>query len=368
MRVGRIAALVRKELLQFSRDRLMLALVLFLYTGEVVMCTVALSFDVRNLATAVADFDRTPTSRALIDRFGSSGYFSVRHSATREADLARLLDKGQALVALVIPADFSERLARGEPASVQLLLDGSNANTATVAQGYAQRIVAQFAMEQAQASMPGLQPAVDYRPRIWYNSELRYSYFMVLSMIAAAGLVVGVVTAAASIVREKETGTIEQILVTPVTPGELIAAKMIPTLLICVVGLALSLLVARAFGVPMRGSLPLYFALSVLFLLSSMAIGILVGTLTRTLQQALLVSIFALIPVLFLSGTMVPIESMPVALQYGALLSPATHYMDILRGIFLKGVGMEALWPQSVALAAIGAALLGASVWRFGRG
>ena len=368
LRRQRLTAVMRKELTQFMRDRVMLLLVLFLYTGEVIMCTVALSFDVRNLPTAVADFDRSPQSRALLERFSSSGYFSIDHSVTREADLARLLNNGSALAAVVIPTDFSRRLARVEPATVQLVLDGSNANTATVAQGYAQRIVQSFALEQNAGRGASMSSPIDYRPRIWYNSQLRYSYFMVLSMIAAAGMVVGVITTAASIVREKESGTIEQVLVTPITSAELIGAKMLPTLLVSLFGLVLSLFVAAGFGVPMRGSMLLYFVLSSLFVVSSMGIGILVGTLTQTLQQALLISLFALFPILFLSGTMVPLESMPVWLQYGALLSPVTHYMDVLRGIFLKGVGLTVLWPQTLAMTGIGAVLLTASLWRFRRG
>lgn len=367
-RRARVAALLRKELTQFLRDKVMLLLVLYLYTGEIMMCTMALSFDVRNLPTAVADFDRSAQSRSLMERFTSSGYFSIEHTVSREAELARLLNNGSALAAVVIPTDFSRRLAERDPVAIQLVLDGSNANTATVAQGYAQRIVQSFAMEQAGGEGTGMSAPIDYRPRIWYNSELRYSYFMVLSMIANAGLLVAVVTTAASIVRERESGTIEQLLVTPITSGELIGAKMLPTMLVCLVGLVLSLFVAAGYGVPMRGSLVLYFALSALFVISSMGIGILVGTLTQTLQQALLISLFALFPILFLSGTMVPLESMPVWLQYGALLSPVTHYMDVLRGIFLKGVGLEVLWPQALAMAGIGAVLLAGSLWRFRRG
>ena len=367
-RRGRVAAVVRKELTQFLRDRMMLLLVLYLYTGEIIMCTTALSFDVRNLPTAVVDFDRSAQSRSLMERFTSSGYFSIKHTVSREADLVRLLNDGSALAAVIVPTDFSRRLAEREPVAIQLVLDGSNANTATVAQGYAQRIVQSYALEQATSRGAVMSAPIDYRPRIWYNSELRFSYFMVLSMIANAGMLVGVITTAASIVREKESGTIEQILVTPLTSGELIGAKMLPTLLVCLFGLILSLFVAAGYGVPMRGSLVLYFALSSLFVISSMGIGILVGTMTQTLQQALLISLFALFPILFLSGTMVPLESMPVWLQYGALLSPVTHYMDVLRGIFLKGVGLDVLWPQALAMAGIGAVLLGGSLWRFRRG
>ncbi len=360
----RVFALLRKELTQFLRDRVMLFLVLFLYTAEVVMCTVALSFDVRNLPTVLADFDRSAHSRQLTERFRSSGYFRIEHLTTRDDELAALLDRGGALAAIVIPPEFSRRLADGAPVTVQLLLDGSNANTASVAQGYAQRIVQNFALEQARL---GPVPPIEYRPRIWYNSELRYSYFMVLSMVALAGMLVGVITAAASIVREKESGTIEQMMVTPIRPAEMIAVKMLPTLLVGLLALFPSLLIAAWFGVPMRGSLPLFFLFSAVFLVSSMGIGILIATFAETLQQALLVSFFALFPIMFLSGTLVPVESMPKRLQVLAQLSPLTHYMDAILGIFLKGVGLDTLWRQAAAVTLIGAALLAASVLRLRR-
>lgn len=361
---GRMAALLRKELTQFLRDRVMLFLVLFLYTADVVMCTVALSFDVKNLPTVLADFDRSSASRLLTERFRSSGYFDLKYTATRDAELARLLNRGDALAAIVIPPEFSKRLAEGTPATVQLLLDGSNANTASVAQGYAQRIVQNYAISMAS---PGFAPPIDYRSRVWYNSELKYSYFMVLSMIAVAGMLAGVITTAAGIVREKESGTIEQMMVTPIRPAEMIAAKMTPTLLLGLTALFPSLLVAAWFGVPMRGSLLLFFLFSAVFLVSSMGIGILVATFAETLQQALLTSFFALFPLLFLSGTVVPVESMPLGLQYLAQASPITHYMKAVLGIFLKGVGLDVLWPQAAALTVIGVTLLAASLLRFRR-
>ncbi|MDT3706225.1 MAG: ABC transporter permease [Thiobacillus sp.] len=363
-----MAALFRKELIQFLRDRLMLFLILFLYTAEVLMCTFALSFDVRNLPTAVADFDRSADSRRLIDGFGASGYFSIEHRTTREAELAGLLDRGEALAALVIPPEFSRRQAAGETAAVQLLLDGANANTAAVAEGYAQRIVQDYALERLRRTAGQLPAApVENRPRIWYNSELRYAYFMVLSMIGVAGMLVGVITTAAGIVREKESGTMEQLRVTPVRPGEMFAAKMLPTLLVGLAALFPGLLIAAGVGVPLRGSLALFFLFSAVFLVSSMGIGILVATFADTLQQALLMAFFALFPILFLSGTLVPVESMPWLLQYLAELSPLTHYMEALLGIFLKGVGLDVLWPRLAAMLAIGGVLLALSVWRFRR-
>lgn len=366
-RYGRLAALMRKELVQFLRARSMLALILYLYTIEIIMCTYAMSFDVRNLPTAFVDRASSAESRALLQDFGSSGYFRITHAAVTDAEVAALLDRGEVLAALVIPPEFSRQLAQGVPTSVQLLLDGSNANAASVAQGYAQRIVQNFALQRAPPHlMAGLSP-VELRPRVWYNSELDYRHFMVLSMMSLAGMMVGMITAAAGIVREKESGTVEQLLVTPVSPGEMIAAKILPPLLFCLLALFSSLLVAAVFGVPLRGSLALFMLFSAVFLLSSMGIGILLGVIADTLQQALLTSFLVLFPVLFLSGTIVPLESMPPGLQYLAEASPLRHYMDAVLGLFLKGVGLDVLWPRLAAMLAIGAVLLVLSVWRFRR-
>jgi ABC-2 type transport system permease protein len=368
MRPGRrFAALLRKELLQFFRDRVMLFIVVYLFTGEVLMCVNALSLDVRDLPTAVADFDRSSASRELIERLRASGYFRIDHGTTREAELARLLDRGDALAAVVIPPEFSSRLAAGKPTAVQVLLDGTNSNTASVAQGYSTRIVQSYALERVRSAAPEFRMPVEHRSRIWYNAELDYRYHMMLSMLALAGMMVGVTTAAAGIVREKESGTIEQMMVTPITPAELVLAKMTPPFLAGMASLVPALVIAWAIGVPMRGGLALFLLLSAMFLVSSMAIGIMIATVTETLQQALLVSFFALFPILFLSGTLVPVETMPVALRYLAEASPLTHYFKALLGVFLKGVGLEILWREALALIAISAVLLGASLLRLRR-
>ncbi|MBI3772747.1 MAG: ABC transporter permease [Gammaproteobacteria bacterium] len=364
-RAGRVWALIRKELIQFLRARAMLLLILYLYTAEVLMCTYAMSFDVRNLATVFLDNDRSVASRQLQQDFSHSEYFRITHSAGTEDELASLLDRGAVLAAVIIPPGFAQHLVLGEPAQVQLLLDGATANTASVAHGYAQRIVQNFALEKG--GHAGMEPPVVHRPRVWYNSELDYRHFMVLSMMSLAGMLVGVITAAAGIVREKEAGTIEQLLVTPASAAELILAKMVPPLLVGLMALFPSLAVAAAVGVPLRGSLLLFLLSSALFLSSSMGIGIMVATVTQTLQQALLVSFLVLFPVLFLSGTIVPLESMPLALQYLSEASPLRHYMEVVLGLFLKGVGIEVLWPRLLAMFAIGVLLLGLSLRRLRR-
>lgn len=365
IRRQRMRALVYKEMIQFLRSRGMLFLIFYLYTAEVLMCTYAMSFDVRNLSTVVADFDHSRASRAIVERFASSGYFLIEHQAVQESQVADLLDRGKTVAAIVIPPDFSRRLVRGEPASIQLLLDGSNANTASVAQGYARQIIQNYAMESARGIPQEPALRIENRPRVWYNSELKYSYLMVLSMISMAGMMVGVITAAAGVVREKEAGTIEQMLVSPVRPGELIMAKMVPPMLVVLVALLPSLGVAAWVGVPMRGNLAWFFLSSAIFLASSMGIGILIATIARTLQQALLISFLAMFPLLFLSGTVVPLETMPSGLRLLAELSPLRHYMDAVLSIFLKGAGLEILWPRLASMTLIGIALLGASLLRF---
>ncbi len=362
----RFFSLLVKESIQFCRDRAMLFLVLYLYTAEVVMCTVALTFDVKHVALAIVDQDQSVRSRELIERFAVVEEFRAVGRPTTEAQAGQWLQSGRAVVALVIPHGFAEQLGRGDAAPVQVLLDGTNSNTAAIARGYALKIFAEF--EQAWSARLGhIVHSIEPQRRVWYNQNLSFASFMVLSMIALASMMIGVIQPAASIVREKEAGTIEQLMVTPVSVGELFAAKTLPTLVMCLLAIFPSLLVAHAFDVPMRGDLGTFIASTAVFLVSAISLGVLIASVTRTLQQALLVSFFGLFPLLFLSGTMVPIESMPRSLQIASLASPLRHYMEVILGVFLKGAGFAQLWPQMLALVAIGAVLFASSVFAFRR-
>jgi ABC-2 type transport system permease protein len=365
---SRFAGLLIKESIQFSRDRVMLALILFLYTAEIVMCTVALSFDVRGLEMAIVDLDRTPASRALAERFWSGPEFVHAATSTGESDAAGLLASGGAAIVLVIPRDFAAELDAGRAPRVQVLLDGTNSNTAAIARGYALKLIAEYERSTATRGAEPARGVVMSALRVWYNQSLAFSSFMVLSMIAVASMLVGVVQPAASIVREKELGTIEQLLVTPITTAELFLAKTVPAMVMCLLALFPALLIAHLFGVPMRGGVGLFVTLTGVFLLNAVGLGVLVASVTRTLQQALLLAFFGLFPLLFLSGTMVPAESMPAVLQAATQLSPLRHYMDILLGIFLKGVGLPVLWPHVAALLGLGAGLFGAAFVMFKRG
>jgi len=363
----RLTSLLVKELIQFSRDRVTLILILFLYTAEVIMCTMALSFDVRDLALAVIDYDRTALSRSLQERFSAVREFRLINAPASEAEAGQWLQSGKATIALVIREGFARDLERGVVPAVQVLLDASNSNTAVIARGYVLRVLEEFQHGLSRilaAPHSTAQPVL----RVWYNPDLAFSWFMVLSMIGLAAMMAGVIQPATSIVREKEVGTIEQLLVTPVRTAELFMAKTAPTLFLCLVAVFPSLLVAQWFQVPLRGELWFFLLMTALFLFSAIGLGVLIGTVSRSLQQALLLSFFGLFPIMLLSGTFVSVESMPEFLQTLSLVSPLRHYMDVILGVFLKGAGIAELWAQALALLALGASLFGLAGLVFRKG
>lgn len=359
----RLANLLVKEFIQFFRDRVILILILWLYTVEVVICTYALGLDLRHLPLAVLDQDRTSVSRQLVSALTSGDSFDLVGQPGDMVDAERWLEAGRARLILVIPEQFAHSLVRNEAPQLQVLLDGSDANTAATARNYV--LLALQSLEAVAAPDSG--PPVRAEIRVWYNPDLTYTRFMVLSMIALASLMVGVIHPAATIVREKEVGTIEQLRVTPIRTGELFLAKTIPTLFMGTLSVFPSLIIVWWFGVPLRGSLALFVLLTALFLLSAIGIGVVIAAICRTMQQALLLSFFGLFPIMFLSGTLAPIASMPDFLQRLSLISPLRYYMDVILGIFLKGIGIAELWPQVLALALIGAGMYTLAAFIFQR-
>lgn len=362
----RLIGLLVKEMLQFLRDRVMLILILWLYTIEVVICTLALSFEVKDMPLAVVDLDKSPASRSLIQEFVTSEAFTLSGNPASTDEAARWLRTGRTRVAVIIPKRFQRDLLRDESPKLQILVDGTNSNVAAQARSYGLEIVNRFLAAQSPLERDpggGAIPMI----RIWYNQDQTYTSFMVLSMVALAALMVGVIHPAASIVREKESGTIEQLRITPIGTFELFIAKIFPTFAMGLVSVFPSLLIVWWFGVPLRGSLTLFLFLTALFLFSAISLGVLIATICRTLQQALLLSFFGLFPIMFLSGTLAPVESMPRFLQDVSLISPLRHYLDVILGIFLKGSGMPELWPQALALAAIGLPLFGLAAWVYRR-
>ena len=369
----RLTALVRKEFLQFFRSKPLIILVVWTIAVEIVICAYSITYDVKHLRLAIRDLDDSPASRELVSRFARTEYFDVGARPPSSRALDELLETSGATVGLVIPRDFARRIDQGLTASAQLLVDGSNSNSALIALGYSSRIVGAYSREldwqrlRAVVGDVGPAPAVRNERRAWYNPALRSVHFEVVSMLTLAVMMIAVILPAAGLAWEKEAGTIEQLLVMPFRPWELMLAKVVPTFVVSLTSLALALWVPWWFSVPIRGSLVLFFVLSALFLWSSLGLGLLLGTLAENLQQALLLAFFTIIPVLVISGVLVPVESMPGAIQLLSLLSPLRYYLEITLGIFLKGVGIEVLWPQAAAMGGLGLGILAVGLWRFRR-
>ena len=371
--MGPLLALIRKEFIQFFRARPLIILVVWTIAIEIAICAFSITYDLKHVRVAVQDLDGSARSRELVSRFAQTESFDVTGPVATRGALDALLERGEATVGVVVPGDFSRRLTQRLPASVQVLLDGSDSNSALVALGYTQRIVGRYSREVEQewlrgaVGRPGPIPTLENERRARYNPALRSVDFVVVSMLTLAVMMIAIILPAAGLAWEKEAGTIEQLLVMPFRRWELMLAKIVPTFVVSLGALALAFWVPWWFAVPIRGSVPLFFALSALFLVSALGLGLLLGTLAANLQQALLLSFFTLFPVLVISGTTVPVDGMPRAVQLLSRLSPLTYYMEIALGVLLKGVGLEALWPQALAMGGLGAGLGALGLWRFGR-
>jgi len=360
-------AVCRKELRQIARDRRTLMILVFIPVFFLLLYGYALNFDIRDIALAVDDRDRTPESRAVVSAFVNSGYFT--HTATVAAPAAaqRLLERGAVRAVLVLPGGFSRELAAGRTAPVQVLIGGDNANTATTVMGYALGI-----LRDTSRLVPGavqVVAPVAVEPRVWYNPELRSTLFLVPGLIAYIAMITAVASTALSIVREKETGTMEQIRMAPIGTFPFIAGKTLPYFLISLTSAMLIIVAAMLlFDLPMRGSWGALLVALALFLVGALATGLLISTVADSqqfaFQAALLIS---LLPTLILSGFIFPIASMPPALQLVTSVVPARYFLVALRGIVLKGAPLSTLaWPL-FALGAYAAAMLLLSSLRLAR-
>jgi ABC-2 type transport system permease protein len=362
MMLPRLLVAVRKEFSQFFRSRALVLLVLYVF-AETANCGWALSMDVRGLPLLVVDQDGSSASRALGEHFRIAPYFAYRRAEGAETP-ETALESGAAALVLVIPSGFARTLDRGEPARVQLLADGTYSNISRLALGYANEILEQHTTSirvgwAAGDGATGLPPTIVNRVRLWYMPGLEYTHWQMVSMLGISSLILGILLPAAAIVREKEAGTLEQVLVTPLRSGELVAAKLLPMGLLMVVGLLIGLIEARwLFGVPVRGSLALFFGLSFLLFFAAMGMGAVIGALAHNLLQTLLLTFALLFPMLFLSGTVAPIDNMPAVMQWLTYLSPLRYYLPLAEGVLFKGVGLEVLAPNAIALGAYGLLLM----------
>ncbi len=361
----------------------MLVLLIIPPTLNIILFGIALNPTFENLRLGVVDYDRTPESRELISAFNEGLVFKTESYYASSDDLGEAIKRGDLDAGLVVPSDFSEKRARDETVDVQLLVDAVNANTATIAGGYAARIIASLNQRIAlsrpsrrqsegnsaatvPATVRSSRPTVTPRLTLLYNPGLKSSWFVTTGMIGLLLVLQGSVVSAASLVREKEIGTVEQLLMTPAGSSEIIVAKVGPILLLLALDIGLALGVARlVFGVPVRGSLLLFFVGALLCVLCGVGLGMLIATFARTQQQAQLMSFFTNPPLALLSGATTPIEAMPKWLQPITSLNPVKHFAIIARGILLKGSGIDVLYPQFLALVVIAFVMVSLSSWQF---
>lgn len=366
----RIRRMVVKELRQTFRDERTKRVIFVSPIIQLILFGYAVNTDVHNVATALVDHDQSAESRELVSALTASGYFRIVSTSDRPADLGWALDHGDAVVGLEIPEGYGVDLLRGRSPAVQLLVDGTNSNTATVAQGYATRIVQQLGSRVAQASGgPAAVPTgIDLRARAWFNPSLESRVYNVPAVIGVIVLLMCLLLTALGVVREREVGTLEQLLVSPLSAGELMLGKTIPVAGIALVQLTLVTTVALLwFHVPLRGSVPVLLLAAALFILAGLSFGLLISTVSTTQQEAFLAMFLFLLPAIILSGFLYPISTMPEFFQRLTLVNPLRHFLEIVRGVFLKGAGLRELWVQFTVLTGMAVTGLFVATRRFRR-
>lgn len=377
----RIKHIIRKEFIQVFRDKRSRAMVFLPPLLQLIIFGYAVNMNIKDIQLGIMDLSRSQQSRELIASFRASGYFRIVRIIDHEHQIRQILDRGTVQGVLKINRDFAKRVKREENTAVQLILDGSDSNTANLITQYITAIVRQYSRgllsERIHRQMsrqimlgkadelrrPG---EVVLQQRAWFNPNLESRLFFIPGVIAMILMLVITILTAMAIVREKEIGTLEQLMVSPIRPRELILGKSIPFILVGYADMILITVVAFYwFQIPIRGSLPLLFLSTSVYLLSSLGTGLFVSTISQTQQQAMMTSFFFFIPMVLLSGFVFPIANMPTAIQIITYANPIRYFLVIIRGIFLKGVGMEIVWHQLVALAIIGTTLLISSSLRF---
>jgi len=369
MNISRTSALVRKEFLHILRDPRTLGVMFIIPIVELMFMGYAATTNIEHLRTAVLDGDKTMASRELIEAYRASSYFDIVHYVESEQQMAYLVDRGQVRSGLIIPPGYGEALNGGEQAQVAFVIDGSDpsvANTVlaasqSVGQAYSMRII-----EQAMGIDPDDMPGVQVRPRVWYNPEMKSANFMIPGIMGLILYFMTCLFTALSIVREREQGTIEQLIVTPIKPLELIVAKVAPYVFVAFFDVLEVLIIGVFwFGVPIRGSLGLLLSLSAMFLVTSLGIGIFISSVANTQQEAMLLAFMTMFLSIFLGGFFFPIEAMPGWLQTITYVVPLRYMLVIIRGIILKGVGLQILYQEVVALVIFGVVIMLLAATRF---
>ena len=365
----RVVEMLRKELRQIFRDPQLYRILFIAPVVQLLVFGYAVSTDVRHTRTFVVDHSGDAASRRVEQALTAGGFFDVVGRSTRDRDVITELDHGRVMMGVVIPAGFAANLAAGR-ATVQLLVDGTNSNVATVALGQAEGILSALGVTLAPPdALPGgggVAMPIELRDRAWYNPDLSSRDYNVPATVGVLLFLVCMLLTALAVVRERELGTLEQLMVTPLTPLELIAGKALPFAMIGIVDLVLvSLLAVAWFHVPFAGNPLLLLLATVMFLVPSLGLGLLISTTSKTQQEAFMASYLTLVPAILLSGFMFPVHSMPPFFQVLSLANPLRHYLEIVRGVFLKGTGLAELWPQHLWLLGLGVLFLGVAAMRF---
>jgi len=374
--MGRILHIARKEFIQAFRDPRMFGMIFIAPIFQLFLFGYAVTTDVRNITVAVMDLDRSVASRERVRSIFHSGYFTNRGAVNSEEELAAALVDGTSDLVLVFPEGFADDLSRGETAPLQVLIDGSESNSAGVGVGYLGKILASYTQAEIEVRLSRLvartglarkpTPTVNPETRFRYNPELKSSFYMVPGVLAMILLIITMLLTSLAITREREIGTMEQLVVTPIKPWQLLAGKMIPFAIIGMVDMTLILLVAAGhFRLPMVGSVALLYFAALIFLFTTLGLGLLISTVSQTQQQAIFVSLMVMMPSILLSGLMFPIANMPEAIQWLTYANPLRYFLVIVRGVILKGNTLSVLAPQFYMLFALGALVFALAVARF---
>ncbi len=373
MNLRRMSTVLIKEFQELFRDRKVLAIIFLSPVIQLIIFGYAATYDVKNIPTAVVDYDNSQTSRRLIRMIEASGYFEIDEYLDQESAIDSVMQEGSVWCVVRIPRGFGETIAAGQPASVGAAIDATNSNSATITGSYLGGIVARLGEEIRNERLGALpvgairiSGVVESKIRVWYNPDLESRNFNVPAILVQILVLVTLMLTSMAIVREKEFGTMEQLIVTPIKPSELIVGKALPYAFIGMVDIALICAVAVFyFEVPLRGSLLLLFGTSLLFMTSTLAVGLFISTVSSTQQQAMMSAFFFMMPAILLSGFAFPIENMPESIQYLTYLNPLRYFVVIIRAIFLKGATREILMDQIIPLAVLGFAVLSLAAVRF---
>ena len=368
---SRLISIIRKEFIQIFRDPRTLVLVIVMPMLQLFLLGYAATTDIKNISIAVWDQSQSQPSRALLDAFRAANYFSIDYSVFSDGEYKDLIEQGKIRAALIIPPDYEVRLLEGA-AQVSLVLDGSDATVGGTAlstakligQSYATKVLTEQAVLTGRSS--SFNPPLDVRTQVWYNPDLIAAYFNVPGVIGMILYFITTLLTASSIVRERERGTIEQLIVTPIRSWELVVGKILPYSILALIDMVEVLVIGHLwFKVPIKGDLGLIFALSGLFLISSLGIGLFASTIANTQQEAFITVMVTMLPSIFLSGFFFPIEAMPKLLQYVSAIVPLRYYLVIIRALLLKGVGLSALQNEVIALTIFAVVIMGIAALRF---